>query len=177
MRFTANSGPTLETESATPRLPRSRPGSWAPESAPLPHASASKCAARASWKLRRVSCPLHRLPHDRVLLHGAVIGGRAFGAATVRKRIEFLNPLARARGFHERAGRVNTFLSRPVRNGRRRPTGGASGSPLSFLLKGRFLFSPADSPCFHSHSRVELFAPVPVGVLNLKTGAAISVPN
>jgi hypothetical protein len=35
----------------------------------------------------------------------------------------------------------------------------------------------AESPCFHSHSLLELLAPVPVGVLLFSTGAAISVPN
>jgi hypothetical protein len=35
-------------------------------------------------------------------------------------------PLRDRRGFHEKAGRVNIFLSRPARNGRRRPTGGAT---------------------------------------------------
>jgi hypothetical protein len=37
----------------------------------------------------------------------------------------------------------------------------------SFTLHLRSVFlATADSPCFHSHSFVELLAPVPVGVLN-----------
>ena len=33
-------------------------------------------------------------------------------------------------------------------------------------LPSCFSLAPAESPCFHSHSRMEPAAPVPVGVLN-----------
>jgi len=55
-------------------------------------------------------------------------------ALTVQGRRKWRAPLGNRRGFHERATRVNIFLSRPVRNDRCWPTEGASGSPLSFLL-------------------------------------------
>src|SRR5690348_11632625 len=38
---------------------------------------------------------------------------------------------------------------------------------VALRLHHPFPFRIADSPCFHSHSLVEHFAPVPVGVLHL----------
>src|ERR1700692_3717004 len=81
------------------------------------------------------------------------------------------------RGFHEKAGLVKTFFSHPsslvVADQREAPR--ALLSP--FLVGKVFVFpSPDRLASIRTLSR-SCFAPVPVGVLNSKSGAAISVPN
>src|SRR6266487_6865144 len=89
-----------------------------------------------------------------------------------RETAEYLT-VAHASGFHEKAGRCQLCFWSYDHKMDRRPTGGAT--------KGSF------PPCTCSRNRrfallpfalfVEPSAPVPVGVLNLQTGAAISVSN
>ena len=57
-----------------------------------------------------------------------------------------VEPVAGARGFHEKAGPCQDLFTRPVRNGRRRPTGGASGFPVPFLFRKGFGFPPPTRP-------------------------------
>ncbi len=80
------------------------------------------------------------------------------------------------RGFHEKAGVVNTFLlTHPLgptpTNGRRHHR-----SPFHHPLRKVFL-SPRRFALLPFALLVEPSAPVPVGVLPLTSGAAISVPN
>src|SRR6266853_4392678 len=76
-----------------------------------------------------------------------------------------------------RPTRVKHFFSRPGCNALRRPAGGATAFPLFFHIRNLFASTSAESPCFHSHSLVERFAPAPVGVLNFESGAALSESN
>jgi hypothetical protein len=50
-------------------------------------------------------------------------------------------------------------------------------SMIIFCVIASLSTATAETPCFHSHSLLELFAPVPFGVLILQSGAAISKPN
>jgi len=49
--------------------------------------------------------------------------------------------------------------------------------PQITVVDIRLFSTTAESPCFHTHSLMELAAPVPSGVLNFASGAAISVSN
>jgi len=60
------------------------------------------------------------------------------------------------RGFHERAAPCQQkCLGRVVRECGLPTSGRRLGPSLAFPFMERFCFSPADSPCFHSHSFVE----------------------
>ena len=54
------------------------------------------------------------------------------------------------------------------------PTNGRRTASFRFSFLERVFLSLADSPCFHSHSCFGAWAPVPVGVLLLVNGAALS---
>lgn len=112
-------------------------------------------------------------------------------------------PLPCGRGFHERAspcqGSAALFLPMTPTT-RARPTGGSKILPVTVSFKGRFWFWPTEHEFSWPTSgrrtlllsrnflnrrfallpfalSVELVTPVPFGVLNLRTGAAISVSS